>query len=129
MYELLELQELDNFNVLYVALTRAREQLYVISNKKENSKAELPLGSFQYYFRAFIQQSHFFTDNNDSYSIGEKARGSVDTDLNKLKKEIVFTANNKQHNGISTIVSQQVVSNEHKTLIDWGNPALSKNMS
>ena len=28
--------ELDNFNLLYVALTRAREQLYILSEKKKN---------------------------------------------------------------------------------------------
>ena len=34
---------LDNINVLYVALTRAEEQLYVISGLvSENSKGELP---------------------------------------------------------------------------------------
>lgn len=33
---------LDNINVLYVALTRAEEQLYVISNMNLSSKGELP---------------------------------------------------------------------------------------
>ena len=32
--------ELDNFNLLYVALTRAVEQLYIITDKKLNKKEE-----------------------------------------------------------------------------------------
>jgi ATP-dependent exoDNAse (exonuclease V) beta subunit len=33
---------LDNVNVLYVALTRAEEQLYVISNMNLSRKGEVP---------------------------------------------------------------------------------------
>ena len=32
--------ELDNFNILYVALTRAIEQLYIISEKSTKNKEE-----------------------------------------------------------------------------------------
>ncbi|WP_313808456.1 UvrD-helicase domain-containing protein, partial [Flavobacterium sp.] len=46
---------MDNINVLYVALTRAEEQLYIISNKNSTSKGELTdyMSSFFIQFLAF----------------------------------------------------------------------------
>ncbi|HSD15496.1 MAG TPA: UvrD-helicase domain-containing protein [Flavobacterium sp.] len=42
---------LDNINVLYVALTRAEEQLYVISNKNLTSKGELTNNMSSYFIK------------------------------------------------------------------------------
>jgi ATP-dependent exoDNAse (exonuclease V) beta subunit len=42
VYDQKQEELLDNVNVLYVALTRAEEQLYVISNMNLSSKGEVP---------------------------------------------------------------------------------------
>ena len=118
--ELQELQELDNFNVLYVALTRAREQLYVISNKKESSKSLLPANSFQSYFVSFINQSNLFSINEDSYSIGEQNKNSNSKNLPEYRKEIVYAAYDKKTNGIYTVVNQLLINEDQQKLIDWG---------
>ena len=118
--ELEELQELDNFNVLYVALTRAREQLYVISNKKENAKKELPDGSFQSYFMSFMRQSKVFQEEEDCFKYGEAVRNSLPKHLLASKVEITYSATSKESSGIKTIIEQQSLSVEQKEAIDWG---------
>ena len=45
---------LDTINVLYVALTRAEEQLYVISNKLKTKKGDLVTNNLSYYFLEFL---------------------------------------------------------------------------
>jgi len=45
---------LDTINVLYVALTRAEEQLYVISNKLLTKKGDLVTNNLSYYFIEFL---------------------------------------------------------------------------
>jgi ATP-dependent exoDNAse (exonuclease V) beta subunit len=42
---------LDNVNVLYVALTRAEEQLYVISNMNLSEKEKCP--KYVYFYQLF----------------------------------------------------------------------------
>ncbi|ESU29851.1 UvrD/REP helicase [Flavobacterium limnosediminis JC2902] len=74
---------LDNINVLYVALTRAEEQLYVISNKNLTSKGELTNNMSSYFINYLdfkgvyhVDQAEFeFGDSNRlSASKGEKEK-------------------------------------------------------
>jgi ATP-dependent exoDNAse (exonuclease V) beta subunit len=44
---------LDNVNVLYVALTRAEEQLYVISNMNLSRKGEVPKIICTFFYQLF----------------------------------------------------------------------------
>ena len=64
---------LDNINVLYVALTRAEEQLYIISNKKINSKGELA-NNMSSLFVSFLQNLNLFSEEENVYPFGEKVR-------------------------------------------------------
>lgn len=67
-----QLQELDNFNILYVALTRAKEQLYIISNDPNNGKK--PDDSFQIFFKSFLANTTKFTNVENSYQFGETSK-------------------------------------------------------
>ena len=61
-------QELDNTNILYVALTRAIEELHIISkypkNKSINSHSEM--------FRSFLESEEIWEENRLLYSWGKK---------------------------------------------------------
>lgn len=65
---------LDNINVLYVALTRAVEQLYVISANNRTSKGELP-NNLSSFFIEFLEQSGT-TVGTDRIVFGEAKRVS-----------------------------------------------------
>lgn len=64
---------LDNINVLYVALTRAEEQLYIISNKKINSKGDLA-NNMSSLFVSFLQNLNLFSEAENVYPFGNKVR-------------------------------------------------------
>ncbi|MCF6139956.1 UvrD-helicase domain-containing protein [Flavobacterium sp. K77] len=68
---------LDNVNVLYVALTRAEEQLYVISNMNLSSKGELPKNNMCTFFIEYLQANGGFDENQFLYESGNSKRLSV----------------------------------------------------
>lgn len=67
-------ETLDTINVLYVALTRAEEQLYVISNKVTTKKGELVTKNLSYYFIEFLQNLGMFEDSKLEYEFGDAKR-------------------------------------------------------
>lgn len=60
---------LDNINILYVALTRAEEQLYIISAKNFNRTGELP-SNMSSYFIGFLQDRGMYDNTKDTFSFG-----------------------------------------------------------
>ncbi len=74
---------LDNINVLYVALTRAEEQLYIISGLvSENSKGELP-NNMATFFIEFLGNE--FNEKQLEYEFGSNQKISI-------TKEVVSNA-------------------------------------
>ena len=61
---------LDNVNVLYVALTRAEEQLYVISNMNLSSKGEVPKNNMCTFFINYLMSKAVFDENKLDYEFG-----------------------------------------------------------
>ncbi|MFV8371474.1 UvrD-helicase domain-containing protein [Flavobacterium sp. LB2P74] len=75
---------LDNINVLYVALTRAEEQLYVISNMNLSSKGEIPKNNMCSFFINYLDSKVGFDENKFEYEFGNvtklsSAKQHVDT--------------------------------------------------
>jgi ATP-dependent exoDNAse (exonuclease V) beta subunit len=70
---------LDNINVLYVALTRAEEQLYVISGMQEpNSDGKLP-NNMASFFLGFLENKGMYVEGQLEYVFGEESRLSEAT--------------------------------------------------
>jgi len=79
---------LDNINVLYVALTRAEEQLHIISSWKDrNKEGNLPK-NLASYFIEFIEDKVDFEENKLSYSFGKPDRVSKPKAIQKNNEEI-----------------------------------------
>ncbi len=102
--------ELDNFNILYVALTRAIEQLYIISEKNTNNKAEENLKHTSGLFINFLKKIEIWDSAKNDFSFGQKNR--VKTPL--IVKSTTSTQNNfisyswKNHN-ISIVKSSSLL--------------------
>jgi len=62
--------ELDAINILYVALTRPIEQLYIISSKDINRKGEENLKTYSGLFINYLKKKELWSDSVDMYSFG-----------------------------------------------------------
>ena len=74
--------ELDNINLLYVVLTRAVEQLYVISKKDISSKGVINENTYAGMLISYLQQQGNWNDNQLNYSFG-----TLEPNGNNSKKE------------------------------------------
>jgi len=105
--------ELDNFNLLYVALTRAEEQLYIISeHKKPFSEPKL----YSQFFIDYLQTIGKWNENQSVYEFGNKNRPQI-LDSKKKKSTIKSIAQKQfitspwnEHN--ITIVSNSIFNTE-----------------
>ena len=68
---------MDNINVLYVALTRAEEQLYVISNMNLSSKGEVSKNNMCSFFINYLENNGGFDKNKLEYEFGNATKLSV----------------------------------------------------
>jgi ATP-dependent exoDNAse (exonuclease V) beta subunit len=69
---------LDNINVLYVALTRAEEQLYVISNMNLSRKGEIPKNNMCAFFINYLINKGAFDESKLEYEFGNSTKLSVE---------------------------------------------------
>ncbi|MFC0603547.1 UvrD-helicase domain-containing protein [Winogradskyella pulchriflava] len=63
--------ELDNINLLYVALTRAVEQLYIISKKDTDAKGNINNNTYAGMLMQYLKNSEDWSDNQLSYNFGK----------------------------------------------------------
>jgi ATP-dependent exoDNAse (exonuclease V) beta subunit len=80
---------LDTINVLYVALTRAEEQLHIISSYKITTKGEISTSkTLASYFINFLTQKANFSLEQKEYAFGNSKRNSQPKLFTKNKAEI-----------------------------------------
>lgn len=79
-----EVLKLDNYNLLYVTLTRAVEQLYVVCNRDVNDKGA-NTKTFAGLFISYLKHLGLWSDSSSHFSIGEPRRVSK---KNKTMKEV-----------------------------------------
>lgn len=85
---------LDTINVLYVALTRAEEQLHIISSYKVTSKGEISTSrTLATYFINFLQLNANFSIEQKDYVFGSSVRQSQPKKFTQNKAEIHAVAN------------------------------------
>jgi ATP-dependent exoDNAse (exonuclease V) beta subunit len=94
VYNLKKQEELlDNINVLYVALTRAEEQLYVISQKvKPRKDGEFPSNMASFFIKHLIQQGEY-EESKFEFSFGNSTRMSSKKAHIDLTKTIPVVSN------------------------------------
>jgi len=84
--------ELDNFNLLYVALTRAKEQLYILSEYK---KVPEQLKWYSNFFIDFLILSGNWQDGKMLYEFGNSSRTSEnksDEIVTEVQKNFISTS-------------------------------------
>ncbi len=80
--------ELDNINLLYVTLTRAAEQLYIITKKDINAKGVVSEKTYAGMFISYLQDKGLWSDNTLTYSFGTskttKQKAELETHTNTI---------------------------------------------
>ncbi|WP_340076970.1 UvrD-helicase domain-containing protein [Leptobacterium sp. I13] len=99
--------ELDQINILYVALTRAVERLYIISKKDIKRNGEENTNTFSGLFINYLKVKALWNDEKLHYSIGKK--------LNKS------TLTSRTHNTIIPFISNQSGESPFKIVTKSGS--------
>jgi ATP-dependent exoDNAse (exonuclease V) beta subunit len=89
---------LDNINVLYVALTRAEEQLYIISSKNFSSKGEVPKNNMCAFFVNYLIAQGIYKEDVFEYQMGTSTKlslGDKHEDRSKIIPNVAEVLNPK----------------------------------
>ena len=98
--------ELDNFNLLYVTLTRAIEQLYIISEEK--GQVDEPK-FYSQFFTEYLRSIAVFNEEQKVYEFGLKERVSVkETTLKNSYELEQFISTPWQDHNINVAVNAQL---------------------
>ncbi len=90
--------ELDNINLLYVALTRAIEQLFIITRKKVDKNGNEKLSSFGGLFINYLKNINEWDDQKLSYEFGNSHKSLIRKPLSKtsiIQKHFLSTPKKK----------------------------------
>lgn len=114
---------LDNINVIYVALTRAVEQLHIISRISFNAKDEVQLrNSMSSFFIRFLEGKEVFDKDKLEYSFGEPVRKSVKKEEKDNRKIIPPVGKNFDAKNIKISTLEAIMWNtKQQQSIEYGN--------
>jgi len=114
--------ELDNINLLYVALTRSKEQLYIISKKAVNKKTGKENENlFSGFFISFLKKIERWQEDTNDYEFGELLKLSSETEI-KEEKELLFTSSSRLDHNLAILTKAGFLWNsEQGDAIEKGN--------
>ncbi|QNM85215.1 UvrD-helicase domain-containing protein [Polaribacter pectinis] len=118
--------ELDNFNLLYVALTRAVEQLHVVTEKKISAKGFENLNHYSGIFINYLKEINRWQDDVLEYSFGNKNK--IIVEKKKKKEKIITEIHEKfistpwqEHNIVLLASASKLWNTTQGEAIDFGN--------
>lgn len=113
--------ELDNFNLLYVALTRTVEQLHIITDLKVNSKNEVK--TFSQLFIDYLKTQNLWQEDKMIYDFGNQTRVSKKEEPNQNSKthQKFISSPWQNHNLVLLASDSKFWNTEQGKAIDYGN--------
>jgi ATP-dependent exoDNAse (exonuclease V) beta subunit len=112
IYDLKKQEELlDNINVLYVALTRAEEQLYIISSMNLDKEGVPRANQMSSFFINYLMQNGGFDRDVLEYPIGNPK---------KLSKEEKHIDNSKKISTVAEILNPKNIKIAQRESVMWG---------
>lgn len=113
---------LDNINVLYVALTRAEEQLYVVSNMNLTSKGEVKANNMSTFFINYLMNYGCFDENKLEYEFGNSKKISSDSKHVDTSKKIAVVSETLDPKNIKIAQREALMWGTHQQeSIEYGN--------
>jgi len=121
--------ELDSFNVLYVALTRAIHGLYVLANKEVTKDGKASQKTYNGLFINYLMQQGEWDDSKLQYDFGSLVTFEEVSDPIS-ETEISFTYSQHEHGPRNTIVDSDMIweSGQQKAIEHgrWAHQLLSE---
>ena len=115
--------ELDNLNLLYVALTRPIEQLHIITDKRVKAKGIEDLNYYSGIYINFLKSQHVWSSEQSHYTFGDPERVSH-KDLLKTSRQFQerFISTPWQSHNITMVANaSKLWDTEQGKAIDFGN--------
>ncbi|WP_192499978.1 UvrD-helicase domain-containing protein [Flavobacterium sp. PL002] len=113
---------LDNINVLYVALTRAEEQLYVISNMNLTSKGVVKPNNMSTFFINYLDSKDGFDPEKSEYAFGSPVKLSAASKHVDTSKKIEVVAETLNPKNIKIAQREALMWGTHQQeSIEYGN--------
>lgn len=106
---------LDNINVLYVALTRAEEQLHIISGMNIGKKGDLP-NNLSSFFIEFLQDYKDFDPAVLSYEFGNPA---------KISKKKTIKPEPVKIKPVAAVINPDAIKIAQREALMWGTHQLN----
>ncbi len=121
-YKQREELELDNFNLLYVTLTRAVEQLHIITNKKI-TKTDNNTNYYSDIFISFLKEEKLWEDHKLEYSFGNSSRPipKKEKEEDSLAQEKIISVPWHNHNLVLLSGASRLWNTEKEEKINYGN--------
>ncbi len=114
--------ELDNINLLYVVLTRAVEQLYIISKKDISSKGEVNNNTYSGKFINFLIKENKWNDNQLSYSYGTKTPNKNSEEQETTPSALKLISVPKEDHNLKIVTKSGLLWDTHQeAAIERGN--------
>ena len=114
--------EIDNINLLYVVLTRAQKELYVLSNKNVDTKGNEKINLYSGIFISYLKKINSWNNSKFSYDFGSKGLNKVRNEKSKnlIQNHITVNSRIKQNIIISSKNSNSWL-NDFEYAKDEGN--------
>ncbi|NRD18718.1 UvrD-helicase domain-containing protein [Winogradskyella eckloniae] len=114
--------ELDNFNLLYVTLTRAVEQLYIISKKDINSKGEFNKKTYAGNFINFLINDNKWNDSQLNYSYGRLQPNARQTETETASSPLKLISVAKEDHNLNIVTKSGLLwDTQQEAAIERGN--------
>lgn len=114
--------ELDGINMLYVTLTRAVEQLYIITKKDISSKGVISEKTYAGLFIQYLIHENKWDENKLEYTFGEVTKLSESEEDSLPVVDYKFISNPKEAHNLKVITKSGVLwETEQEKAIEYGN--------
>ena len=118
--------ELDAFNILYVALTRAVEALFIISDKDLDTKGLHKTNVYSGLFIHYLTEIGIWSIDQNRYSFGALKEQSRSEDSGPVQESIPYILSNKHRTAPRMVIKnatlwddQRIMALERGTLIHY----------
>jgi len=115
--------ELDNFNLLYVSLTRAVEQLHVITEKKISANGVENVNNYSGVFINYLKEQNLWQEDRLEYNFGNIERTKnkeVTESLAEIHQKFISTPW-QEHNIVLLASASKLWDTAQGKAIDFGN--------
>ncbi len=96
--------EIDNINLLYVVLTRAQKELYIISDKNMDAKGNEKINFYSGIFISYLKKINIWDNSKSCYDFGSRSLKKIKekTFNNLIQREITVNSRVKKNIIISS---------------------------